>query len=193
MRKFLLLSTFSLIAPFVFFLSLIYFLFLSYQRTPEVYYPSSISSQRSVSYAALPTNENTMVATIQQKDARTEILSQFFTKYSSPLEPYAEYTVKMADKYGLDFRLIPSIAMQESNLCKKIPENSHNCWGFGIYGGKVTRFSGYEEAISTVSKTLSLKYKDKGLVEPHEIMTKYTPSSNGSWANGVTFFMDELE
>jgi hypothetical protein len=99
----------------------------------------------------------------------------------------------MADKYSLDFRLIPSIAMQESNLCKKIPAESYNCWGFGIYGSKVTKFSNYPEAIETVTRTLALKYKEKGLVTPEEIMSMYTPSSNGSWAHGVNHFMQQLQ
>lgn len=29
--------------------------------------------------------------------------------------------VAIADKYNIDFRLLPAIAMQESNLCKSDP------------------------------------------------------------------------
>ena len=87
----------------------------------------------------------------------------------------------------------PAIAMQESNLCKRSPENSFNCWGFGIYGQKVTRFSDYEEGIEAVTKTLALKYKADGLDTPQEIMRRYTPQSNGSWAESVEYFMDQLQ
>jgi hypothetical protein len=83
--------------------------------------------------------------------------------------------------------------MQESNLCKHIPEGSHNCWGFGIYGDKITRFDNYFDAIDAVTKTLATKYRDKGLTEPYEIMTMYTPSSNGSWAHGVSTFMTAMQ
>ena len=38
---------------------------------------------------------------------------------------------------GFDYRLLPAIAMQESTLCRSIPVDSHNCWGWGIYGDKV--------------------------------------------------------
>lgn len=120
------------------------------------------------------------------------MIRQFLAKYNSPLLPYAENIVKAADTYKLDFRLLPAIAMQESNLCLKIPENSYNCWGYGIYGGKITKFTDYPEAINTVSKALSQHYKNQGLKSPEEIMTKWTPSSNGSWANGVNYFMQEL-
>ena len=106
--------------------------------------------------------------------------------------PFATDVIESADKYGLDYRLIPSIAMQESNLCKKIIKDSYNCWGFGIYGKKVTKFDNYKTAIETVTKTLAKQYKANGLETPDEIMKRYTPSSNGSWANGVNHFMNQL-
>ena len=126
-------------------------------------------------------------------DARVEMVRQFFEKYKSPLEPFAQNVVDTADKYELDFRLIPAIAMQESNLCRKIIVDSYNCWGFGIYGKKVTRFTDYPEAIETVTKTLAKNYKQNGLETAEEIMTKYTPSSNGSWADSVNYFMNLLQ
>lgn len=149
--------------------------------------------EKTVVYAALPTTQNEFSADITQDDGRTEKVRQFFARYGSPLEPYAADVVNAADEYGLDHRLIPAIAMQESNLCKKIPENSYNCWGFGIYGKTVTRFTDYKHGIYTVTKALATRYKSKGLVTPNEIMTMYTPSSNGSWAFSVNHFMTQLE
>jgi len=148
---------------------------------------------KTVAYAALPTTQNIFSTEIAQNDGRTERVRQFFARYHSPLEPYAEDVVNAADEYGLDFRLIPAIAMQESGLCKTIPNNSYNCWGFGIYGKTITRFTDYKEGIYAVTKTLATKYKPKGLVTPNEIMTMYTPSSNGSWAFSVNHFMEELQ
>jgi hypothetical protein len=151
------------------------------------------TKKNNVAYAALPTNENVFSAEIIVVDGRTERIRQFFAEYNSPLEPYAEDVIKAADEYGLDYRLIPAIAMQESNLCKKIPKNSYNCWGYGIYGGKVLRFSDYQEGIYTVSKSLGTKYKELGLNSPDEIENRYTPPSEGSWSNGVNHFMEELQ
>lgn len=128
------------------------------------------------------------------KDERVAILKAFLRKYESPLYDHAEYIVETADKYGIDFRLIPAISMQESTGCKRIPPGSHNCWGWGIYGDKVTRFNSYPEAIDTVSKGLKANYIDKGYVTPDEIMRKYNPGSpNGSWARGVNTFFGVLE
>lgn len=146
-----------------------------------------------VAYAALPPNSGKISATINEVDGRTEQVRQFLQKYNSPLEPFAQDIIKAADTYGLDYRLVPAIAMQESNLCHKIPSGSNNCWGFGIYGGKVTKFEDYKEAIYTVTKTLATKYKDKGLITPQQIMTMWTPSSNGSWAYSVDHFMEKLK
>ncbi len=150
------------------------------------------ASSHATAYAALPSAENSLTGIIDQKDARVEIVKGFFNQYDSPLEPFAQNVVAAADKYNVDFRLIPAIAMQESNLCKKIPKNSNNCWGFGIYGKTVTRFDNYNEAISTVTKTLASQYIGKGLKTPEEIQTKYTPSNKGEWSASVSHFMEKL-
>lgn len=126
-------------------------------------------------------------------DGRVANLKNFFRRYNSPLYDYAELIVEVSDKYHFDYRLLPAIAMQESNLCKYIPKDSHNCWGWGIYGDKVIKFNSYEEAIKTVAKGIKEHYLDKGLITASKIMEKYTPSSNGSWANGVNTFLRLLE
>ena len=83
--------------------------------------------------------------------------------------------------------------MQESTLCRAIPPNSHNCWGWGIYGNTVTRFDSYEDAIEIVAQGIKTHYLDKGLTTASKIMAKYTPSSKGSWAFGVNTFLKALE
>jgi hypothetical protein len=192
MKKVLLSASFFIFTPVLLFASIVYLLFLSYNSD---FHNDSLSQNpnRLVAFAALPSAENVLGDSIVAKDARIEMVRQFFAKYKSPLEPFASYVVEQADKYGLDFRLIPSIAMQESNLCKRMIADSFNCWGFGIYGKKVTRFENFTEAIETVTRTLAKNYVAGGLNTPETIMKKYTPSSNGSWANGVNFFMDQLQ
>jgi len=129
----------------------------------------------------------------EAKDAKVELVRLFFAKHNSPLEPFSQDIIDTANIYGIDFRLLPAIAMQESNLCKKAPVDSYNCWGFGIYGKKVTRFESYKEAIYAVTKTLSKQYKNRGLKTPEEIMTKYTPSNKGDWAYSVNHFVNLLK
>ena len=191
MRKLVLTSTLLLFSPFVFVFGLILVLF-SYNQN------NHLTNGRGVAHTPLTTTQNVLSATVYADDSgenggKTEKIRLFLARYNSPLEPYAADIVNAANQYGLDHRLIPAIAMQESGLCKKIPENSFNCWGFGIYGGKVTRFSDYKEGIYTVTQALAMRYKHQGLVTPEQIMTIYTPNSNGSWALAVNHFMDQLQ
>lgn len=132
-------------------------------------------------------------AQVNVADGRAANLKSFFRKHNSPLYDKAEFIVEISDKYKLDYRLLPAIAMQESGVCRVIPNDSYNCWGWGIYGSTITRFTSYEEAIETVAKGLKKNYIDNGLVTASAIMAKYTPSSNGSWAHGVNTFLEALE
>jgi len=126
-------------------------------------------------------------------DNRVANLKAFFRKYNSDLYDHAEKIVEVSDKYKFDYRLLPAIAMQESGLCRTIPYESYNCWGWGIYGDTVTRFDSYDDALETVAKGIKDHYIDNGLVTASAIMKKYTPSSNGSWAYGVNTFLRLLE
>ncbi len=125
-------------------------------------------------------------------DNRVANLKAFLRKYNSPLYDHADTIVEVSDKYEFDYRLLPAIAMQESGLCRVIPPESHNCWGWGIYGNTVTRFASYPEALDTVGRGLRKNYLDKGLVTATQIMEKYTPSSNGSWARAVNNFIEAI-
>ncbi|HWA51813.1 MAG TPA: hypothetical protein VG895_02020 [Patescibacteria group bacterium] len=144
-------------------------------------------------YASLPSSIPSVTGHITAGDARPEIVKEYLAEYGSPLLPYANEIVQMADKYGIDFRFIPAIAQQESNLCHVIPPGSFNCWGWGITSVSSLGFDSYQDGIETVSKGLKENYIDDGLTTPDEIMTKYTPSSNGSWAHGVNEFMGEMQ
>jgi hypothetical protein len=145
-------------------------------------------------YASLPASLPSVSGEVGVGDARVEIVKQYLTFYNSPIISYAEYLVKTADKYGLDYRLLPAIAQQESNLCKLIPPESHNCWGWGIHSQGSLGFQSYEESIETVAKGLKTEYIDKGYRTVPEIMSKYTPNSpEGAWAKGVSQFMAAMQ
>ncbi len=146
-------------------------------------------------YTALPTSEIVTSESIDLGDARAKIIENFLKDYSSPLSNLASNFVTVADQYHLDYRLLPAIAMQESNGGKKVIQDSNNPFGYGIYGGLVIRFSSWERAIERVGKALREDYLNQGLKTPGQIMTKYTPPSvakGGSWAIGVSTFMEEL-
>lgn len=145
-------------------------------------------------FAAIPSNSVSISTDIEVADARPELIRQYLAKYNSPLQPLATKIVEVADKYKIDFRLITAIAQQESNLCKRIPPGGYNCWGWGIHSRGTLGFQSFEEGIETVSRGLKENYIDKGLTDPEEIMTKYTPHSpEGAWAKGVNSFMGDMQ
>ena len=143
-------------------------------------------------YAALPSTANQISTQVVFSDARPVMIDKYLRRYNSPLTGYGQLITQTADQHGLDPYLFLAIAQQESNLCKKIPEDSYNCWGWGIHSQGTLRFESYEQAIVTVISGLTKDYIGKGLIEPEKIMTKYTPQSNGSWAHGVNQFLAQL-
>lgn len=191
MRKFLLLLTFLILAPLTLGVS-----FFTLAQFKPVSNPKVLSSQTSITgelYASLPSEVGSIEAMVETDDARPVIIDQYLEKYNSPMSPYAEYLFKMSEKYGLDYRLMVAIAQCESNLCKKSPPGSYNCWG---WENGETKFLSWEQAIEQVAKTLKEDYYDKGLVAPEEIMPKYAPPSvekGGPWARCVSQFFEELE
>lgn len=127
-----------------------------------------------------------------KQDIRITTLKKFLKDHNSPLADYTEELVKQSDLQGINYTLLPAMAMQESNGCKKIPENSYNCWGFGIYGNQVVRFNSYPEAIAKVAKTIKEAYIKKDLSVPTLLEDKWTPSSRGQWSYGVNFFIGKI-
>ncbi len=189
--RLVLLASYFILTPF-FILTLIIYQVYLYHQNSSVSGKITSTAQTKIAYRTLPDTPHSTTVALSAHEARVDVLKEFFTRYGSPLSSYAKNIVDAADKYKLDYRLLPAIAMQESTLCRKMPKNSNNCWGFGIYGKKITRFDNLADAIETISKTLSRDYHGQGLKNPAEIMTKYTPSSNGSWATNVSYVMDRI-
>lgn len=146
-----------------------------------------------LSYGALPSPLYYVKTNFTTSDARPEIIRQYLNRYNSPLEPYAELLVKVADDNDFDYRWMVAIAQQESNLCKRIIPDSYNCWGWGIYGDKVTRFQSFPDAIVRIAPQFKDTFLKHPEIRPEEVMKTYTPPSDGSWAFGVNQFMRELE
>lgn len=143
-------------------------------------------------FASLPNNFPTISGEVIGEDARPLLVKEYLSNHDSPLEPHYEFLVKTADKYQLDWRLLPAIAQKESGLCRVIPENSHNCWGWGIHSQGTLKFDSYEEGIEAVAKGLKDNYIDQGYVTVEQIMTKYAHPSSTTWAEGVLQYMEQM-
>jgi hypothetical protein len=94
------------------------------------------------------------------EDPRIVSVRNFFRKFQSPAESVSDVFVREADNNGLDWRLLPGLAMVESGGGKRC--NRHNLFGWA--NGKVG-FSSFADAIRQVSWHLSNSrfYKDKTL------------------------------
>lgn len=144
-------------------------------------------------YAALPEQTGEVKGAFAAGDARPVHVEKYLERYHSPLLPYTDLIIELSEEYEVDFRLPLAIAQCESNVCKKIPDGSYNCWGFE---NGATRFESYEHALERVFKTLKEGYIDQGLTTPEEIMPKYAPPSvekGGPWARCVSKYIREME
>lgn len=182
-------------APLWFYFSLI-LLILSFKLLLFPLHKSSISQTHSIVLAKSLDSQNQIVDMTgknPQKDIRTAVLQKFFSTYNSPLENEADFIVNASDSWGLDYKIIPAISMQESGGCKKIPFNSFNCWGLGIYGKNSLSFNSYQEAITQVAKTIKQSYFKNGLTNITLLEDKWNPNSTGQWSFGVNFFISKIK
>lgn len=108
----------------------------------------------------LPSIVNEVTDTVGKEvvvDNRAKNIDDYFAKYNLPLAGYGEAFVKTADKYDLDYRLLPAIAMREStggkNPCYNDKDNV-----FGWHSCKTT-FDSQEAAIDKVGAHLAGEIK----------------------------------
>lgn len=125
----------------------------------------------------------------QKTDQRIVQLREFLAHYNSPLEPFAADFVTIADKYGVDWKLVPAISGVESTFGKFIPYGSYNAYGWA--NGNFY-FQSWPDSIEIVNKTLREKYIDRGADTVEKIASIYAPPSR-TWARNVLYFIDKIE
>ncbi|HSA84186.1 MAG TPA: hypothetical protein VLF20_04875 [Patescibacteria group bacterium] len=128
----------------------------------------------------------------QAEDNRVQILHEYLASKRSPLADHAATFVMQADTYNLDWRLVAAISGLESSFGQRIPVNSYNGWGYGVYGDNVRRFASWDEGITVVSQALREDYmtKWKATTVP-EIGRIYAASP--TWAERVQYFLNDIE
>ena len=126
---------------------------------------------------------------LNEDKLKAQKIELFFrvNRNNAPLADYAEKFVEVANKYGLDYRLLPAIAVMESGGGKSL-FRSYNAWGYGKYS-----FNSFEEGIEIVGKGLKTGYIDKGRDTVEEIAPIYCPPNYKNWARSVNQFMLEIE
>lgn len=151
--------------------------------------PVSYIPRVEAAYAAQTATPSATQTPIAKKDKRVEILENFFEGKNSPLASYSAYFIETADKYALDWTLMPAISGMESSFGRRMPEGSNNPFGLG--GGNLMSFPTLYDSIEYEGKLLSRKYK---LASNHAIGSIYCPSyeCNQNWAVIVTNFSEEI-
>lgn len=122
-------------------------------------------------------------------DSRVTALKNIFKKYNSPLVENSAFYVKYADKYGVDWKLLPAISGLESSFGVHLMPGSYNGYG---WGGGYIYFKSWEDGIETINKTLRANYMDKwGATDVWSIGPIYAESK--TWSVRVARFMEEIE
>jgi len=106
---------------------------------------------------------------VYKNDSRLPLLQAFFRDAHSPLRALASEFLGAADRYGLDWRLLPSISMVETGC-------GRTAVGKNIFGWNSGRkqFASFRDAIQLVASRLgdSKLYRGKDLVQ---ILATYNP------------------
>ncbi|MFC1727119.1 hypothetical protein ACFL0Y_01225 [Patescibacteria group bacterium] len=124
-----------------------------------------------------------------QIDPRVEKLENYLKQHHSPLADYSQVFVTEADRYQIEWKLVPAITGLESSFGKRIPYNSYNAYGWanGNY-----YFDSWEQSIKHVTRVLKEKYYDRGLDTVSKIAPVYAPPSD-TWTSKVNFFMNKID
>jgi hypothetical protein len=122
-------------------------------------------------------------------DVRTQAVRNIFKRYNSPLVDQASLYVRYADEFGVDWRLLPSIAGLESTFGKFLMPGSYNAYG---WGGGYIYFESWEHGIRVVNRALRRNYMEKwGATDVWSIGPIYAESP--TWSVRVNFFMNQFE
>jgi len=148
-------------------------------------------------YTAEPLVLGSSSVSLHGMDSRAKKIEGVFRAYNCPMVGTGQYIVEQADKNGIPYWIVASIAFQESICGKLTPEKngveSYNSWGWAIYGSSSKAFNSYEHGIKVVSEYLSKRFFKQGITDTCDIMKVYTPPSNGSWCRGVNYFGEKIQ
>jgi hypothetical protein len=112
--------------------------------------PESVGEAISSNFEMFKSDESTNILS----DSRAEKIDAYFAQWDLPLAGHGKGMIEAADKYGIDWRLLPALAMLETTGGKNLCGNGTNLNAFG-YGSCKIHFSTFEASFEAVAKTLS--------------------------------------
>lgn len=156
---------------------------------PTISNYSQINSQKEESSPNIEARKPTFIAKITaKKDDRAQILKKFLKSRNSPMTEDAEKLVAIADKYNLNWKLLPAIAGVESQYGQVIPLGSYNPYG---WNNGATYFKDWSQATEVVASGIRTRYLPSGEVTPYKIGPTY--AANPAWANHVANYMRQID
>ena len=149
---------------------------------------SEASSETASNLATQKDKPGSIKTTIKaQKDKRALRLAKFFRAKKSPFTPYAADFVKIADKYDLDWRLLPAISYLESQAGLLVPTGSYNPYGWN--NGNF-RFKSWVAATNYVAREIVARWSYLGEIDPWKIGKFYAASP--TWSSRVSLYMAQI-
>jgi len=124
-------------------------------------------------------------AIVASSDNRSIRLRKFLRDQGSPMQNSADELVKIADKHGLDWKMLPAIAGVESTFGQFIPSGSFNAYGW--HNGRYY-FSSWTDASTQVAAGINDKWGHLGRINPWKIGPSY--AENPAWASRVVHYMN---
>jgi len=123
------------------------------------------------------------------KEERYLKLFLYLKAEKSPLAEYSWNFIDSADRWDIDWRLLPAITGIESNFGKRMVDGTHNAYG---WAGGYLGFEGWQESIEHVSSQLRLNYYNRGYDNALKIGPIYAPP-NPRWGGIVDSLMRRID
>jgi hypothetical protein len=138
----------------------------------------SLPTPRSIHAERVPASQ-------RAADTRLEKLRAFFAKWNCPAKDYSVEFITEAERYDLDWRLLPSISYLESSGGKNAPNNNLFGWNCGR-----SAFASATASIHEVARRLgrSRLYRTKTLDQK---LATYNPA-NAAYARKVRSVMQQI-
>jgi len=134
------------------------------------------------------TDQNVIVdAVVAKEDDRAEKLAAYFATKNSPFVGVARDFIAIADKYSIDWTLLPAIAGLESSFGLHVPAYSYNPYGWN--NGKYS-FKSWSQATEVVASALRTRYVPVGEITAFRIGPTYAASP--TWAERVSAYQREI-
>jgi len=118
-------------------------------------------------------------------DARFVRLERFFRHYGCPMPQHISEYIRAADRYGLDYRMLPALSIRETQC--GLTERQNNRWGY--HSGRQS-FASIEAGINYVAWRLADQPPYKGKTLREKLFT-YNPLP--SYPAEVLWIMRQIE